>query len=273
MYADLHLHTYFSDGTYSPEELVSQARASDLCAISLTDHDTVDGCERAQAACRDAGIEFITGCEFTVEHGHRELHLLGYFLDTQNAPLQAALARHQTARRERVRQMIERLNALGIPIREETVDGLAACRAPGRPHLARALVQQGYCESMDTAFQTYLKRGRAAWVAKEKMTCAEAITIIHAAGGVAVMAHPGITHMDDAIPELAKAGLDGLECFYTRHSTAMTERYLTLAARLGLLVTGGSDCHGMNKGRPLMGGIRVPIEYVVRLKAAARVAA
>ncbi|MSU41728.1 MAG: PHP domain-containing protein [Pedosphaera sp.] len=273
MHADLHLHTFFSDGTYSPEELVAHASRVGLSAIALTDHDTVEGCARTAASARSAGIEFITGCEFTVGHGDRELHLLGYFLDLENAALQTALTKYQAVRRDRIEQMIGRLNALGIPLREETVTQLVNCQAPGRPHLARALVKQGYCTSLDQAFQAYLKRGRPAWVPKDKMSSADAIQLVHAAGGVAVMAHPGINHMDDVIPELAQLGLDGLECFYTRHSTAMTERYLAMAEAHGLLATGGSDCHGENKGRPLMGSVRLPIEYVARLKVAAGIAA
>jgi len=269
MFADLHLHTNFSDGTFSPEELAARAKAAGLGAIALTDHDTVDGCERMAAACAKEGIEFIVGCEFTVEQGGRELHLLGYCFDLENVALRAALRKYQEVRRNRVHEIVVRLNGLGIPMQVERVMEIANCDAPGRPHVGRALVADGHCRSLDEAFQRFLKKGKPAWAPKAKLSSAEALGLIHDAGGVAAMAHPGINHMDEVIPDLVSAGMDGLECFYTRHSTAMTEHYLMMAERHGLLVTGGSDCHGENKGRPLLGGVKLPYEFVEKLKAAA----
>jgi predicted metal-dependent phosphoesterase TrpH len=130
-------------------------------------------------------------------------------------------------------------------------------------------VEGGHCYNLDEAFRRYLKKGRPAWAHKAKMSAAEAINMIHVAGGVAVMAHPGITRMNEVIPDLVAGGLDGLECFYTRHSTAMTEHYLMCAERHDLLVTGGSDCHGDSKGEPLIGRVKLPCEFVEKLKSAA----
>ena len=162
--------------------------------------------------------------------------------------------------------MAERLNRLGIPLRAETVFTLANCRAPGRPHVARALVQEELCGSLDEAFERFLKKGKPAWVPKFKISALEAIELIHQAGGLAVMAHPGLNRSDEIIPQLVEAGLDGLECFHTKHSTSMTEHYLQVAEAHKLLVTGGSDCHGLSKGRPLVGTIKLPYVYVERLK-------
>lgn len=151
-------------------------------------------------------------------------------------------------------------------MRAESVFELANCRAPGRPHVARALVQQRLCGSLDEAFERFLKKGKPAWVPKCRMSALQAIELIHEAGGLAVMAHPGLNRTDDVIPALVKAGLDGIECFHTKHSTHATEHYLQVAEQYGLLVTGGSDCHGMSKGKPLIGTIRIPYLYVERLK-------
>jgi 3',5'-nucleoside bisphosphate phosphatase len=270
MVADLHLHTCFSDGTYSPEELVSHAQRCRLAAIALTDHDSVEGCVRAELACKAAGIEFIPGTELTAEQHGNELHILGYCLEVHNPRLLTEIARFQSVRQNRIREMVARLNQLKVPLSADRVFTLANCRAPGRPHVARALVQAGLCSSLDEAFERFLKRNRPAWVPKFKMSAADAIALIHLAGGVAVLAHPGLNRSDEVIPSLVEAGLDGIECFHTKHSTATAEHYLELADRFNLLVTGGSDCHGMSKGKPLIGTVRLPFQHVEQLKARVR---
>jgi predicted metal-dependent phosphoesterase TrpH len=268
-FADLHLHTNFSDGTYSPEELVAQARQHGLAALALTDHDTVEGCQRTAAACGAAGIEFITGTELTAEQDGHELHVLGYCVDTGNARLLAETARFQDVRQNRIREIVARLNQIHVPLTADAVFALANCRAPGRPHVARALVQAGLCANLDVAFERYLKRNRPAWVPKFKISAPEAIALIHHAGGVAVLAHPGLNRTDDFIPGMVESGLDGIECFHTKHSTSTSEHYMELADQYHLLVTGGSDCHGMSKGKPLIGTVKIPWEHVERLKACA----
>jgi predicted metal-dependent phosphoesterase TrpH len=270
-FADLHLHSRFSDGTYLPEELAAQARGHGLAAIALTDHDSVEGCAGTARACATAGIEFIAGTELTAEHHGDELHILGYCIDTQNSRLLAEIAQFQTVRQNRIREMVQRLNQLRVPLKADAVFALANCRAPGRPHVARAMVAAGLCKSLDEAFERFLKRNRPAWVPKFKMSAEKALELIHQAGGVAVLAHPGLNRTDEVIPALAAAGMDGIECFHTKHSTVTTERYLELADRYHLLVTGGSDCHGMSKGKPLIGTVKVPYQHVAELKARAKV--
>src|SRR6202142_3776548 len=267
-FADLHLHTNFSDGTFSPEELAGHGQRLGFAAMALTDHDSVEGCARMAAACGAAGIEFITGAELTAEHNDIEVHLLGYLVDAQNKKLLVEIARFQAVRQNRIREMVARLNQLNVPLEAETVFTLANCKSPGRPHLARALVKAGLCKSSDEAFERFLKKNRPAWVPKAKMSALEGIELIHQAGGLAVMAHPGLNRTDEVIPALVDAGMDGIECFHTKHSTAMSERYLEIADRFHLLVTGGSDCHGFSKGKPLIGGIKLPYEHIERLKAA-----
>jgi len=268
MFADLHLHTNFSDGTYTPEELAERAGELGLAAIALTDHDTVEGCARMSAACAHAGLEFIPATELTAEVDGNELHLLAYFVDTQNPRLLAQMSRFQRVRQSRIQEMVARLNQLDIPLQADAVLAIANCRSPGRPHVARALVMGGFCSSMDEAFERFLKKNRPAWVPKFKISATEAIELIHQAGGLAVIAHPGLNRVDEIIPGLVRAGLDGLECFHTKHTPNTSEHYVGLAKQLGLLITGGSDCHGLNKGKPLIGTVKLPYEYVEQLKGA-----
>ncbi len=266
MFADLHLHTRFSDGSFTPEQVVAHAARRQLATLALTDHDTLEGCAPMAAACAAVGIEFIPGIELTAEHSDHEIHLLGYFLDPEDENLRREIALFQSVRQDRIREMVFRLNRLGVPLRVEDVFSLADCRSPGRPHVARALATLGHCRTMDEAFERFLKRHRPAWVPKHKLSAANAIELIHRAGGLAVMAHPGLNRTDSVIPELAAAGMDGLECFHSRHSTSQMQHYLTIAGTLSLLITGGSDCHGDSRGKPLIGTIKLPYEYVRQLK-------
>lgn len=266
-FADLHLHTHFSDGTFSPEELVGHGARLGFAALALTDHDSVEGCARMAVACEAASIEFIPGAELTAEYNDTELHILGYFLDTQNQKLLTEIAKFQAVRQNRIHEMVAAINKLGVPLEAETVFALANCKSPGRPHVARALVKAGLVSNLDEAFDRFLKKNRPAWVPKAKMSALEGIELIHQAGGLAVMAHPGLNRTDEIIPALVEAGMDGIECFHTKHSTAMAERYLEIADKYNLLVTGGSDCHGFSKNKPLIGTVKLPYEHVEKMKA------
>jgi 3',5'-nucleoside bisphosphate phosphatase len=270
MFADLHMHTTFSDGTFSPEEMAQAAQRHRLACVALTDHDTVAGCARMAAECARLGIEFVNATELTAEIDGVEVHILGYFIDLADAHFLENLVKFQHARQQRIRDMAARLQAQGIPLQAEAVFAIARCESPGRPHVARALVQAGLCGSMDEAFERFLKKHRPAWVPKFKISAYDAIELIHHAGGVAVIAHPALNKSDDIIPALVEAGIDGIECFHTRHSTAASEHYMLMAEHYGLAISGGSDCHGMNKGRPLMGGIKLPLIHVRQLEARAR---
>src|SRR6185503_12935193 len=201
------------------------------------------------------------------EHDGNEIHILAYGVDTRNTTLLAEIGRFQAVRQNRIREMVARLNELEIPLEAAAVFALANCRSPGRPHVARALVNAGLVGSLDEAFERFLKKNRPAWVPKMKMSALTGIELIHNAGGLAVMAHPGLNRTDSVIPGLVDAGLDGIECYHTKHSPATVEHYLDIAARHRLLVTGGSDCHGLSKGKPLIGTVRLPGEYLMKLKA------
>jgi predicted metal-dependent phosphoesterase TrpH len=265
--ADLHLHTHFSDGTYSPEELAAHARAQGLDAVALTDHDSVEGCERMETACAKEGLEFIPGAELTAEVTGQEVHILGYWMDLSSERLRGELQHFQGVRQRRVREMVTQLNDNGVSLSESLVLSLAQCEAPGRLHVARALVQQGFARDHDQAFDKFLKRGRPGFVPKARMNAQDAVGLIRGAGGVAVLAHPGLYRNDSLIGKLKDAGIDGLECWHTRHSPEASESYSRKAADLDLVATGGSDCHGMAKGQPLIGRVKLPYPQVEALRA------
>jgi len=266
-HADLHLHTHFSDGTYSPEELASHARAQGLDAVALTDHDSVEGCERMETACTKEGLEFIPGAELTAEVTGQEVHILGYWMDLSFERLRVELQHSQGVRQQRVREMVTQLNDNGVSLSVSLVLSLAQCEAPGRLHVARALVQQGFARDHDQAFDKFLKRGRPGFVPKARMKAQDAVGLIREAGGVAVLAHPGLYRNDSLIGKLKDAGIDGLECWHTCHSPEVSENYSRKAADLDLVATGGSDCHGMAKGQPLIGRVKLPYPQVEALRA------
>ena len=238
----------------------------DLAAIALTDHDTIEGCQRQAEACVEYGIEFIPGTELSTDIQGHEMHLLGYFLDIENEELIRETTRYQENRTNRVHDLVRQLNSLGVGLHADQVFDLAKCKAPGRPHVARALVKHGFCGTTDEAFTRYLRKGAPGWTPKVNAPFEEGIRLIHQAGGIAVMAHPGLNKIDHLIPDMVRAGLDGIECWHSRHPKSTTKRYREMAARLGLLSTGGSDCHGPGKGNPIIGTVRVPYKILDEMK-------
>jgi len=258
--ADLHLHTLFSDGAYSPEALVAAAREKHLAAIAVTDHDILDGVAPARLAAGTEGPEVIAGVEFGVasdDDRPGELHIVGLFLDTESPRLRAELAAFRDARRQRVHEMLERLNRCGVMLRPQQVFSLAGGDSVGRLHVARALVEVGHVKTIGAAFNHWLGVGKPGYVARTHPSAAETMELIHAAGGVAIMAHPGQSGRDDQIAALAEAGMDGIEAFSSDHTATQVARYIETAEALGLLVSGGSDCHGHNKARALIGTVRI----------------
>ncbi len=255
---DLHTHTTASDGSLPPAALVQKAQKIGLTALAVTDHDTIAGLAEAAAAAQELGLDFIAGVELSVEDAGGRFHLLGYGFDPENAELGEKLSDLRRSRTARNMQMAEKMAALGLPVTMDDVK--AAAHKSGdeadviaRPHFAAALIAKGIVGSVQEAFDTYLASGKPLYLAKEVLTPADAIALLHRAGGVAVMAHPGLVPLSEAA--LAErvaalhndAGLDGLEALYSQHSPGDTARFLALAARHGLLVTGGSDFHGTPK--------------------------
>lgn len=249
---DLHTHSTISDGTEPPEVVIANAAAIGLTAIALTDHDTLEHLPAAQAAADTHGIRLIPGCEIScTSGGPGELHVLAYFIEP-GGPLDDYMHQLQAARNARMAATVERLNELGLDITIDEVTAIAGHGVVGRPHIALALMEHGYVNSVDEAFERYLGNGKPAFVKIERLDAAAAFDLIHASGGIAVIAHPyslrlGHASLDAFIGELTAAGLDGLECEYSRYSRADRDRLLELADRHGLVPTGGSDYHGAIK--------------------------
>lgn len=264
---DLHVHTTASDGTFQPQEAVAYAAGVGLGAIAITDHDTLAAIPKAREAGETLGVEIISGVELGCDFGHRELHLLGYLFREDDPQFLEKLAHLAQARTQRGQEMVRRLNKLGLPLPWEDVATLAGDGTVGRLHLARALVLGGWAKSHSEAFAKYLNRDKPAYVPRMRLGPAEAIELIHLAGGVAILAHPKLINSDKLIPGLVDSGLDGLEVYHTRHSWQDVAKYRKMAQELGLIITGGSDCHGpAGKGEVLMGQIMVPGECLLMLK-------
>jgi len=249
---DLHLHTIHSDGSLSPSDVLRRAANASVTALAITDHDITSGIPEAMATGQELGIEVIPGVEISAFDGRSELHILGYCLDWQDPLLHERLATLRASRHRRNPLIIERLRSAGLDITYEEVRALAGTESVGRPHIAQVLMQKKYVSSAKEAFDRYLAEGKAAYVARELPAPAEAIKWIREAKGVAVLAHPTWIKDDGdglrgCVTALKEAGLDGVEAHYSTHSKSQTSRYLELAQRLNLLVTGGSDFHGITK--------------------------
>lgn len=260
-YVDLHAHTTASDGRATPEELIALASAADLQAVAITDHDTLDGLPAAQVAADAAGIQLVHGIELSTIDGAREVHLLGLHL-ASTASLAEQLIAVQSARVDRAVEMVAKLNKLGMPVTMEMVLAEAAGGAVGRPHVARALVAGGWVRDMRDAFDRYLGDGKAANVGKLRIELADGIALIHAAGGVAVWAHPQGEGNKDKIGRYAALGLDGVEVRHPSHSSEDLARLATLCEHFGLLKSGGSDWHGALDGFRPLGCMHVPAPWM-----------
>jgi predicted metal-dependent phosphoesterase TrpH len=263
-FADLHMHSRHSDGEWSPERLVRHACGAGLRAIALTDHDTLTGLGEAAQAGSEHGLEVLTGVEISTWYGG-DFHLLGYGFDPDDGPLSDLFERARHARRDRARAMVERLTELGVPVTEEEVWQEAGDGAVGRPHVARALVRAGRVSTVREAFDRFLADGRPACVEKLRVTPAEAIALVHAAGGVVVVAHPGSTPPEQ-VEALAEAGLDGVEVHHSMHDAGLVERWEAFAMDRSLLRSGGTDFHGPGPNAAGPGAIRIPYERVEELR-------
>ena len=269
---DLHAHTTASDGSLTPTELVHAAAGLGLAALAVTDHDTLGGLAEAAAAARTLPLTLVPGVELSVEDEGGRFHLLGYLFDPENVALRDSLVRIRESRAARNAQMAVRMAQLGLPV---TMNDVRAHAGEGgviaRPHFAQALIEKGVVSSVQEAFDRYLATGKPLYLPKEVLTPRDAIALLHGAGGVTVMAHPGLVPLgDQALARRVEslrdeAGLDGIEAYYSQHTPAQTARFLTLAERLDMVVTGGSDFHGTPKphvplgvvfeGRPAPAGL------------------
>lgn len=269
-YCDLHLHSNRSDGADTPARVVERAAEHGLAAIALTDHDTLAGLDEAAAAARERGIMFLNGVEISSKYKNNEVHILGLGVRTDCAELNTALDRIVRDRETRGRRIVERLRELGVPIEWTDVAKRAEGAAIGRMHIAQEILALGHASTVQGAFDRYIKGGRPAYVAKTLLPCSDAIDKIHAAGGLAFVAHPGIGRHEHRLePMLDAFAFDGVEVWHTRHTADQAKRFAKIAATRTLLVTGGSDCHGTVKGQaPEMGKVKLPYRYFEAIQTA-----
>lgn len=267
MAVDLHIHTTASDGSETPEQVVSRARGLGLEAIAITDHDTVDGIKPAVEKGRQLGVEVIPGVEISSDYEDTEVHVLGYFFNLSDQGFLSQLHLLRSARYDRAKKMVKKLNKIGIEITlSEVLKVAGEGTAPGRPHIARVLKKKRIVGSIEEAFELYLDKNGPAYVPRYKLTPQEVVHLIRSAGGVAVMAHPGVTGRDELIPVLIAGGLNGLEVYHPEHSLESERKYKETAQKYNLIATGGSDYHGPEyKLRP-MGVAAVTYDVVIKLK-------
>ena len=276
MYIDLHIHTTESDGTLTPSQVVRYAKEKGLKAIAITDHDTIHGNEEAIKEGISEGVEVIPGVEISVDYSPGTMHMLGYFITTEDPILNEKLALLQDSRADRNPRIIEKLNKLGLSLTYDEVVQVSGGGQVGRPHMAQVLMKKGYTKSIKEAFDKYLGKGAPAYLDKFRLSAVEAITMITDAGGIPVLAHPFTLYckssdeLDALVEKLVNQGLQGLEVYYSEHDERKTSSYKLLAKRYNLAITGGSDFHGKNiKGIDLgtgRGKLKIPYTALENLK-------
>ena len=276
MYIDLHIHTTESDGSLTPSQVVHYAKEKGLKAIAITDHDTIHGNEEAIKEGISEGVEVIPGVEISVDYSPGTMHMLGYFITTEDPILNEKLTLLQDSRADRNPRIIEKLNKLGLSLTYDEVVQVSGGGQVGRPHMAQVLMEKGYIKSIKEAFDKYLGKGAPAYLDKFRLSAVEAITMITDAGGIPVLAHPFTLHLkssdelDALLKKLVNQGLQGLEVYYSEHDERKTSSYKLLAKRYNLAITGGSDFHGKNiKGIDLgtgRGKLKIPYTVLENLK-------
>ena len=272
---DLHSHTTASDGTLSPKELVSLAKTEGIEAIAITDHDTIEGLQEAMEEGKKKGIEVIPGVEISIDHKPGSMHVLGLFLDIKSSKLNEYLIDLQTSRSLRNPEIINKLNEMGLSITMEEVQKISGGGQVGRPHIAAALLKNGHVRSIQQSFDKYLKKGASAYYERRRLTREEAVDMIHSAGGLVILAHPGTLGVNGSslnilMSELNDVGFDGIEVFYNSHSQVDEDRLMKIVDEFGFLISGGTDFHGDNK--PFIklgighGNMAIPYEVLQEMK-------
>lgn len=252
---DLHIHSTASDGSLTPAEILDQAQKLNLAAIAITDHDSINGSREALETGIPSSLNFLSGVEISAAHppffpGSGSFHILGYGIQLEDQALNQALNKLREARKNRNPKIVERLNELGFQISLEEINQTVGQVQLGRPHIAYAMMKKGFVKSIDEAFDKFLGTAKPAYVDKERIACEDAVKMIRRAGGIAVLAHPGLLNVEDEsklaalIQNLIEIGMDGIEVYYPEHSPDQIKQYTQLAKKYDLLMTGGTDFHG-----------------------------
>lgn len=269
--ADLHIHTTASDGLMNPDEVVRWSSIKRLAAIGITDHDTINGISLAINASSKYKVEIVPGIELSTSLDGEEIHILGYFIDYKKAWFLDILKKIQNSRFERAEKIVYKLNHMGIDVTLEQVINMAGGAAIGRPHIARAMIEKGYAGSIKEAFKFYIGKDCPAYAERYKLSCGEAIDIIKEIGGISVLAHPGLIKRKANIEKVIALGIEGIEVYHTKHDDGAVKNALDIASSRKLLITGGSDCHGIKRNNePILGNCTVDYKYVRMLKEASK---
>ena len=273
--AELHAHTTYSDGVLSPSDLVAEAERAGLTALAITDHDIVSGVAPARASALDLDLEIVAGVEFSTNLENHEIHMLGLFVDDANDELIKCTDQARRFRRERAVEIVERLNSLGIDVEFTAVESAAGCGSIGRPHIAKAIVEADEkTDNVNEAFRKWIGIGKTAFVPKETVGAEEVISVVHRAGGVAILAHPGSyrwswRRCQEGIRTLADLGLDGFELVHPSYTSNARKKFKGLIDEMGLLPSGGSDFHGPPVGTTRLGEYAVSLQWLEALREAA----
>jgi len=265
-WVDLHLHTYHSDGLWSPSQLVMKANELKLSAIGICDHDTISALEEAESIGLKYNIEVVPGLELSSQYKGRDIHILGYYIDRDNQAMTGYLELFREERVKRAAKMVVNLNQDGVHILMDDVRGKAQGQSIGRPHIAEVLMEKGYVETFQEAFQRFIGYGAASYVEKYKIQPDHAIRLISEARGLAILAHPGPILNDEIILDLIKFGIDGFEVVHPNLDARRTQHLMEIAKKYGLLITGGSDCHGGRTGDYCIGKYNVPYSVLESMK-------
>lgn len=260
-YVDLHLHTLHSDGADTPQAVVERAAQLGIAAIAITDHDTISGIAEAREYAQSAGIEILSGVEISVDFQNQETHVLAYGFDENNPAVADILKQNQAARELRSLNILQKLKALGITLDYQDIQPEGG--APGRMHIAQAMRDQGITKTLQEAFDRYLKFGKPAFVLRKNVPIETALDVVHNAGGLVFLAHPGLNKgLRKRVSALLELPFDGIEAYHSKHTAGDVEEFLKLAKSRSLLASGGSDCHGAIKGGKLdMGTVQTPLKY------------
>jgi len=266
-WADLHIHTNKSDSTSSITDVFANAAREQIDAIAITDHDTVAAMEEAEKLAEKGGIEFVPGIEISAMLDNREVHIVGLFIDWKDKGFHDKLAYFQAKRMERAEKIINKLKQMNMSLEfSELFEFTQNINNVGRLHIARLLVYRRYADNIRDAFDKYLSEERPAYVEKARISVEEGIALIKSVKGVAILAHPGKLKMDDLIGKWHAAGLDGVEAFHPDHNYGDTGRYMEIAQKYGMLISGGSDCHGMGKDNTKIGKVKLPYSYFEKIR-------
>lgn len=268
MFVDLHLHTSYSDGSYTPRKLIQKAEDIGYSAIAITDHDTIKGIFEAVNIANNYNLEIVPGIEFNTSYQDIDIHILGYFIDIKNNELISLLEKIKKERRDRIKKIIKKLKDLyNFDLSLEEIKEISENNIMGRSHIARILTEKGYVKKWEEVFDKYIKKGQPAYVSRNKITPFEAVDIIKKADGIPVIAHPGLIENKSIITKLINYGVRGIEAIYLEHTKSQIEYFKRLAQKNELLITGGSDCHGpYNKEGVRLGKIRLDYRYLEELK-------